>query len=99
MKCTEYLWKYIDLQATNDQGWSPERTQGEMRAILGDEQVENDVTGEAMTERAAKSVLGRNEKALWDAYHAGDKDAFNTLVLDQMKSDKAHDDGKAEAEE
>lgn len=99
MKCTEYLWKYIDLQATNDQGWSPERTQGEMRAILGDEQVENDVTGEAMTERAAKSVLGRNEKALWDAYHAGDKDAFDTIVLDQMKSDKAHDDGKAEAEE
>ena len=99
MKCTEYLWKYVDLQATNDQGWSPERTQGEMRAILGDEQVENDVTGEAMTERAAKSVLGRNEKALWDAYHTGDKDAFNTLVLDQLKADKTYDDGKPEAEE
>ena len=88
MKCTEYLWKYIDLQATNDQSWSPERTQGEMRAILGDEQIVNDITGEAMTERAAKSILGRNEKALWDAYNAGDRAGFDSLCVVQMTSDK-----------
>ena len=95
MKCTEYLWKYIDLQATNDQGWSPERTQGEMRAILGDEGIVNDITGGAMTERAAKSVLGRNEKALWDAYNAGDRAGFGALCVAQMTSDK--EAGEAEA--
>ena len=36
MKCSEYLWKYVDLQARmgKTEGWSPERTQGELRLAM-----------------------------------------------------------------
>ena len=34
MKCSEYLWKYVELQRLL-KGESPERVQGEMRTILG----------------------------------------------------------------
>ena len=36
MKCSDYLWKYIDLQARmgKTEGWSPERTQGELRLAM-----------------------------------------------------------------
>ena len=48
-----------------------------------------------MTERAAKSILGRSEKALWDAYNAGDRAGFDSLCVAQMTSDK--EAGEAEA--
>ena len=104
MKCSEYLWKYIDLQARmgKTEGWSPERTQGELRLAMeanGDTRIVSDTTGEAMTEREARSVLGRNEKALWDAYRENKKSLFEGIVCQQLGSDDAFHAAKAEGTE
>ena len=103
MKCSEYLWKYIDLQARMGQteGWSPERTQGELRLAMeanGDTRIVSDTTGEAMTEREARSVLGRNEKALWDAYRDGSRARFALIVTGQQVRDDAYHAEQAEQE-
>ena len=100
MKCSEYLWKYIDLQARMGQteGWSPERTQGELRLAMeanGDHEIVSDTTGEKMTEREARSVLGRNEKALWGAYRENKKSLFEGIVCQQLGSDDAYHAEKA----
>ena len=92
MKCSEYLWKYIDLQARmgSTPGWSPERTQGELRLAMeqnGDTIIESDTTGEKMTEREARSVLGRNEKELWAAYREGNQIRFALIASGQQRSD------------
>ena len=42
MKCSEYLWKYVELQRLL-KGESPERVQGEMRTILGQEKIVSEV--------------------------------------------------------
>lgn len=92
MKCSEYLWKYIDLQ-NRLAGQSPERIQGEVRLAMeanGDHEIVSDTTGEAMTEREARSVLGRNEKALWDAYRDGSRARFELIVTGQQASDDAY---------
>ena len=94
MKCSDYLWKFIDLQARMGQteGWSPERTQGELRLAMeanGDHEIVSDTTGEAMTEREARSVLGRNEKELWDAYREGKRALFELIVSGQQSKDDA----------
>ena len=104
MKCSEYLWKYLDLQARmgKTEGWSPERTQGELRLAMeanGDTRIVSDTTGEAMTEREARSVLGRNEKELWDAYREGKKALFEGIVCQQLGSDDAYHAAKAEGTE
>ena len=101
MKCSEYLWKYIDLQARmgKTEGWSPERTQGELRLAMeqnGDTVIESDTTGEKMTEREARSVLGRNEKELWTLYREGSKAKFEALVREQLGSDDAYHAEKAQ---
>ena len=103
MKCSEYLWKYIDLQARMGKtgGWSPERTQGELRLAMeanGEHEIVSDTTGEAMTEREARSVLGRNEKALWDAYRDGSRARFALIVTGQQVRDDAHHAEQAEQE-
>ena len=103
MKCSEYLWKYIDLQARMGKtgGWSPERTQGELRLAMeanGEHEIVSDTTGEVMTEREARSVLGRNEKALWDAYRDGSRARFALIVTDQQGKDDAYHAEKAEQE-
>ena len=101
MKCSEYLWKYIDLQARmgKTEGWSPERTQGELRLAMGNEPIVSDTTGEAMTEREARSVLGRNEKELWGAYRENKKSLFEGIVCQQLGSDDAYHAAKAEGTE
>ena len=105
MKCSEYLWKYIDLQSRMGKtpGWSPERTQGELRLAMeqnGDTVIESDTTGEKMTEREAKSVLGRNERDLWTLYRENAQVKFDALVREQLGSDDeyhaAKEDGDSE---
>lgn len=94
MKCSDYLWKYIDLQARMGQteGWSPERIQGEVRLAMeanGDHEIVSDTTGEKMTEREARSVLGRNEKELREAYKENKQSLFEGIVCQQLGSDDA----------
>ena len=86
MKCSEYLWKYVELQRLLS-GESPERVQGEMRAILQEEPIVSDTTGQEMTEREARSVLGRNEHDLRRAYEAGKKGIFIRICQGQQISD------------
>ena len=104
MKCSEYLWKYLDLQARmgKTEGWSPERTQGELRLAMeanGDTRIVSDTTGEAMTEREARSVLGRNERELWAAYREGSRARFDAICGGQQRSDDEHHARKEAAEE
>lgn len=86
MKCSEYLWKYVELQ-TLLSGESPERIQGEMRSILGNKKIVSDTTGEEMTEREALSVLGRNERDLRRAYKEHRKGIFTRICEGQQISD------------
>lgn len=98
MKCSEYLWKYIDLQARmgKTEGWSPERTQGELRLAMGNEPIVSDTTGEKMTEREARSVLGRNEKELWGAYRENNPVLFESIVRADLGERDAYHAAKAQ---
>ena len=98
MKASEYLWKYIDLQHQME-GESPEEAQGELRLEMtrtGDTQIVSDTTGEAMSEREARSVLGRNEEDLRTLYLEGNRAKFDALVLEQLGSDDAYHASKTE---
>ena len=95
MKCSEYLWKYVELQRLL-KGESPERVQGEMRTILGQEKIISDTTGEEMTEREARSVLGRNEHDLRRAYEMGRKGIFTRVCEGQQISDDEWEAAKEE---
>lgn len=104
MKCSDYLWKYIDLQARmgKTEGWSPERTQGELRLAMeanGEHEIVSDTTGEKMNEREARSVLGRNEKELREAYKENKQSLFEGIVCQQLASDDAYHAAKAEGTE
>ena len=88
MKCSEYLWKYVELQRLL-KGESPERVQGEMRTILGQE----------MTEREARAVLGRNEHELRRAYEMGRKGIFTRICEGQQISDDEWEAAKGDTEE
>ena len=88
MKCSEYLWKYVELQRLL-KGESPERVQGEMRTILGQE----------MTEREARAVLGRNEHELRRAYEMGRKGIFTRICEGQQISDDEWEVAKGDTEE
>ena len=98
MKCSEYLWKYIDLQ-NRLAGQSPERVQGELRLAMGNEPIVSDTTGAAMTEREARSVLGRNEKELREAHKENKQSLFEGIVCQQLGSDDAYHAAKAEGTE
>ena len=56
----------------------------------------SDTTGEAMSEREARSVLGRNEEGLRTLYLEGNRAKFDALVLEQLGSDDAYHAAKAE---
>lgn len=99
MKASEYLWKYIDMQ-NHLEGESPEQAQGELRLAMtqaGDTEIISDATGEAMTEREAMSVLGRNEKDLRKAYKLGSRAIFEKICMDQQISDDEWQKAKEEA--
>lgn len=100
MKCSEYLWKYVELQRLL-KGESPERVQGEMRTILGQEKIVSDTTGQEMTEREARAVLGRNEHDLRRAYEMGRRGIFTRICEGQQISDdewhKAQEEAPGEA--
>ena len=98
MKCSEYLWKYVELQRLL-KGESPERVQGEMRTILGQEKIVSDTTGQEMTEREALSVLGRNERDLRRAYEMGRKGIFTRICEGQQISDDEWHAAQEEAPE
>ena|SRR5699024_156959 len=98
MKCSEYLWKYVELQRLL-KGESPERVQGEMRTILGQEKIVSDTTGEEMTEREARAVLSRNEHDLRRAYEMGRKGIFTRICEGQQISDDEWEAAKGDTEE
>lgn len=101
MKCSEYLWKRIQLDTLAPEDWSPERVQGEMRAQMiqtGDTQIINDVTGKPMNEREANSIYGRNYDKLNEAYKMNQKSLFEVIVANQQMSDEEWEKAKEEAE-
>ena len=99
MKASEYLWKHIDIQHQME-GESPEEAQGELRKEMtrtGDIQIVSDTTGEAMSEREAMSVLGRNERDLREAYKLGNRAIFEKICMNQQISDDEWHAAKEEA--
>ena len=101
MKYSEYLWKYIQLQNTmkDTPGWSPEQARGELTELMaqnGDSTIESDTTGEAMTQREAHSVEGRNSRALWDAYRDNKPVLFESIVRADLGERDAYHAAKAQ---
>ena len=96
MKCSKYLWRLVELQRLL-KGESPERVQGELRSMLGREKIVSDTDGSYMTERAALSVLGRNEAELRRAYELGRKSMFEGICMGQQISDDEWDTAQEEA--
>jgi len=96
MKCSKYLWRLVELQRLL-KGESPERVQGELRSMLGREKIVSDTDGSYMTERAALSVLGRNEAELRRAYELGRKSMFEGICMGQQISDDEWDAAQEEA--
>lgn len=106
MKCSEYLWKRLDLM-NKLPDISPEQADGEMLIMMrnnGDTTITADDNGEEMSQREALSVLGRSYRAggksrLIDAYNNGQKSLFELLVTEQNLSDSEYQDAKKKAEE
>ena len=108
MYCSEYLWKYLDMQKAIP-GHNPEREQGELRLVMqqsGDTAIVSDATGKEMVEGQAQSVYGRkvegqaqsvygrNMDELLAAYHAGNQAEFARIVTDQLLADEEVEAGK-----
>ena len=62
----------------------------------GEHEIVSDTTGEVMTEREARSVLGRNEKALWDAYRDNKPVLFESIVRADLGERDAYHAEKAQ---
>lgn len=97
MKCSEYLWEYIDHQNQHDCK-NDITAQAHMREFLGDEQIISDSSGKPMNEREARSVWGRNEKRLLAAYEMGSKPLFASVCMYQQMSDDEWHKAKEAAE-
>lgn len=95
MKVSDYLWEYIDSMKP---GISPEQAQGEMMVKLKNsgDKIESNTTGNEMVEREALSIYGRNQDALLASYNAGDKDAFDAVVIAQLTAGDEYDAANAE---
>ena len=100
MKCSEYLWKYLDIH-THMGDISDHEAQGQLNLAMkqnGDTKIVADDSGELMSEREAMSIYGRNSKRLQDAYKSGSKSLFELVVLNQNMSDSEYQDEKKKAE-
>ena len=97
MKLHEYLWEYIDYQNKNP-GLSDLVAQGHVHQYLNGEEIISDSNGEKLNEREARSILGRNEKRLREAYVLGNKPLFATVCMYQQMSDDEWHKAKEEAE-
>lgn len=101
MKCSDYLWKRIQLDTVAPKEWSPERIQGEIRVEMqksGDTVIVNDITNETMNEREVNSIYGRNYKRLNEAYNLNRKSLFVEIVKNQQISDEEWEKLKEETE-
>ena len=99
MKCSEYLWtrcKMLEMLP----GKSDLEIDGEMTLMLhkNGDIIENDATGEKMTDVEANSILGRNQKYLVDAYQNGQKSLFELVCIKQQITDDEYEAAKAEEE-
>ena len=99
MKCSEYLWtrcKMLEMLP----GKSDLEVDGEMTLMLhkNGDIIENDATGEKMTDVEANRIFGRNSKKLLEAYHLGRKSLFELIVANQQISDEEWEKAKEEAE-
>lgn len=91
MKCSEYLWKKVQLDTVTGDGWSAERVQGEMRQILQDELIVSDTTGKVMSEHVAGRVYTRNVKELNKAYKENNRALFDLICTKQLAADDEYD--------
>ena len=99
MKCSEYLWtrcKMLEMLP----GKSDLEIDGEMTLMLhkNGDIIENDATGEKMTDVEANSIFGRNSKKLLEAYKLGRKSLFELVVINQQISDEEWEKAMEEAE-
>lgn len=98
MKCSEYLWarcKMLEMLP----GKSDLEIDGEMTLMLhkNGDIIENDATGEKMTDVEANRIFGRNSKKLLEAYHLGRKSLFELIATNQQISDEEWKKAKEEA--
>lgn len=94
MKCSEYLWKRVELDANAPDEWMPERVQGEMFAIMNesnDTVIVSDITGKEMTQRDAGSIYSRNSDRLNEFFKQGNREEFERICLQQLRSDAEND--------
>ena len=91
MKCSEYLWKRLEMDKEMPEDVQPWEVQERVRSMLGKESIVSDTTGKVMPERDANSVLGRSQKALLDRFNAGDREGFDARVIDQLKADDEYE--------
>ena len=106
MKCSEYLWKYLDLQSHAENLTDIEAAAQLSMAMAknGDTTIVSNTTGERMEADEALSVLGRyaqkgGKNKLLDAYHNGQKSLFELLVTNKNLSDDEYEAAKKAEEE
>ena len=97
MKLHDYLWEYIDYQNKNP-GLSDLEAQGYLHEFLGGQEITADSNDERLNEREARSILGRNEKRLREAYEMGSKPLFAAVCMYQQMSDDEWHKAKEEAQ-
>lgn len=91
MKCSEYLWKRLEMDKEMPEDVQPWEVQAKVRSMLGKDDIVSDTTGKVMLERDANSVLGRSQKALLARFNAGDREGFDARVIDQLKADDEYE--------